>query len=258
MPLQSQLDRMGLSATATKPRTSAARVQCEPATHLALVGLGLSVSSFSLLRMSCGSMEQGLLLAPPCALHDARHVSQARRRGAQRLGFHNTNLGTWEQFELVDSAAVDPPWSRTPVALRSRRLPQVLCTQQLLSSCFADGRSSRSAASWQEHTTTCRMCRAALVCCHVVRPLGTFASNAWEVRCLRKHGVLVASVAAQMESICRRAQFIMAADMVRVGSMAQMPNSFVTPRSLPANGDPSDARELEKLSGVLVDVRLGP
>ncbi len=52
-------------------------------------------------------------------------VVQARRRGTQRLGFYNTNLGTWEQFELVESADADQPWSRTSVALRSRRLPQV-------------------------------------------------------------------------------------------------------------------------------------
>ena len=44
----------------------------------------------------------------------------------------------------------------------------------------------------------------------------------------------------------------MTAEMVRVGSVSQLPNTFVTPRSLPANGDASDAHELENLSGVLI------
>ena len=52
--------------------------------------------------------------------------TQARRRGTHRLGFLNANLGTWEQFELVgDGPSAEQPWSRAPVALRSRRLPQV-------------------------------------------------------------------------------------------------------------------------------------
>ena len=59
------------------------------------------------------------------------------------MGFYNTNLGTWEQFELVDSAAVDQPWNRTSVALRSRRLPQV--TRADLVSTVKDGTSKQLA-----------------------------------------------------------------------------------------------------------------
>jgi len=49
---------------------------------------------------------------------------QARRRGGDRLGFSNANLGTWEQWELA-AGGPEAPWARLRVSLRSRRLPQV-------------------------------------------------------------------------------------------------------------------------------------
>ena len=50
-------------------------------------------------------------------------------------------------------------------------------------------------------------------------------------------------------------QFILTVTAARVGSMVLLPNTFVTPRSLPSCGDAADDHELDKLSGVLVNVR---
>lgn len=49
---------------------------------------------------------------------------QARRRGAHRLAFFSTNLGTWEQWEIPEASALESlPWKSASVTLRSRRLP---------------------------------------------------------------------------------------------------------------------------------------
>ncbi len=53
-------------------------------------------------------------------------------------------------------------------------------------------------------------------------------------------------------------QLILTATAVRVGSMVLLPNTFVTPRSLPSCGDAAADHELNKLSGVLVNVRPSP
>ena len=50
-------------------------------------------------------------------------------------------------------------------------------------------------------------------------------------------------------------QFMLTATAVRVGAMVLLPNTFVTPRSLPSCGNATDDHELDKLSGVLVNVR---
>jgi len=49
---------------------------------------------------------------------------QARRRGAHRLAFFSTNLGTWEQWEIPEASALESlPWNSASVTLRNRRLP---------------------------------------------------------------------------------------------------------------------------------------
>lgn len=55
---------------------------------------------------------------------------QARKR-SPRLVFFNTNIGTWEQWELAGegeeggAAEDEAPWAVKAVTLKHRRLPQV-------------------------------------------------------------------------------------------------------------------------------------
>lgn len=49
---------------------------------------------------------------------------QARSRGSHRLVFFSSNLGTWEQWEIVESSSLESmPWSSISVTLKNRRLP---------------------------------------------------------------------------------------------------------------------------------------
>jgi hypothetical protein len=74
-----------------------------------------------------GATVQGKWLAFRSAAAGDRFL-QARKRNP-RLVFYNNNIGTWEQWELEDEAALEAaPWARTAVVLRHRRLPQV-CPQ---------------------------------------------------------------------------------------------------------------------------------
>ena len=50
--------------------------------------------------------------------------AQARRKSAHRLAFFNMNLGTWEQFEVVEGLPATP-WCQAQLSFRNRRLPQV-------------------------------------------------------------------------------------------------------------------------------------
>lgn len=51
---------------------------------------------------------------------------QARKR-SPRLVFFNSNIGTWEQWELAEEveAGSEAPWARRAVVFKHRRLPQV-------------------------------------------------------------------------------------------------------------------------------------
>lgn len=49
---------------------------------------------------------------------------QARRRGAHRLAFFSCNLGTWEQWEVLETSVLESvPWNTVRVTLRNRRMP---------------------------------------------------------------------------------------------------------------------------------------
>jgi hypothetical protein len=58
---------------------------------------------------------------------------QARRRGAHRVAFFSANLGTWEQWEILDINTLETAsWSNSMVTIRNRRMPTCELSVQLV------------------------------------------------------------------------------------------------------------------------------
>lgn len=178
----------------------------------------------------CSLCLQGKWLAFRAASSGDRFL-QARKR-SPRLVFYNNNIGTWEQWELLDEAAAEQaPWARQAVTLKHRRLPQV----GRMAACSFGGPPGGQ---------------------KVFRRLGSSGSSSTQPsQSARPTAPLIEPLT---HSACL--QFELKVELVRVGTFtpgAGGPAS-ITPRSVTmAQQEPevSENVQLKKMSGVLMHVR---
>lgn len=58
---------------------------------------------------------------------------QARRKGPQRIAFFSANLGTWEQWEVMEMSQIErEAWNKANVTLRNRRMPTCELNVQMI------------------------------------------------------------------------------------------------------------------------------